>query len=420
MRPAADDDRRRSTCACAAAVPAPRVRPGPAAGAGPAVRHRARRLRAAAQRRAGRRRRAGAGLDRVPPPAAVPDLRRHRAAARGRQRARRDRRRRLVVRLRRLRRRAARRRTTATRPAFLAQLVVDFADGSRQVVATDAGWTERPGAIRAADLLMGEYVDARAHVPGWDAPGAAPTGFRPVAVLDTEPGPLVAEPDHPVRVTRDLPRRSACTGAAPGRFIVDFGQNLVGRVRLTVRGRRRPGSGSSCGTPRCSTERRAVRGQPAPRRGHRRLRRRRRADRGVRAAVHLPRLPVRRGRRLPRRAGRGRRGRPGAAQRHAVDRQLRVLRPDGQPAAVQHHLGAARQLRRGADRLPAARRAARLAGRRADLRPDREPQRRRLRVLRPLAARRRRRAGRRRRVPRRRPGRRRCTGRRRRPGATPG
>lgn len=118
------------------------------------------------------------------------------------------------------------------RPAFLAQLVLDFADGSRQVVATDGNWTERPGAIRAADLLMGEYVDHRQHVPGWDLPGVA--GFRPVAVLDTAPGPLVAEPDHPIRVTRtvapvEIRRRG------PGRYVVDFGQNLVGRVRLTVR-----------------------------------------------------------------------------------------------------------------------------------------------------------------------------------------
>ena len=59
------------------------------------------------------------------------------AAARGRQRARRRRRRRLVVRVRRLRpRRPALHYGDA--PAFLAQLVVDFADGSRQVVATDA------------------------------------------------------------------------------------------------------------------------------------------------------------------------------------------------------------------------------------------------------------------------------------------
>ncbi|MGQ5260962.1 family 78 glycoside hydrolase catalytic domain [Micromonospora sp. ZYX-F-536] len=117
-------------------------------------------------------------------------------------------------------------------PAFLAQLVVDFADGSRQVVVTDGGWGERPGAIRAADLLMGEYVDRRHHVPGWDSPGCG--GFQPVVVLDAEPGPLVAEPDHPIRVTRDVPAVEVHR-RGPGRYVVDFGQNLVGRVRLTVR-----------------------------------------------------------------------------------------------------------------------------------------------------------------------------------------
>jgi alpha-L-rhamnosidase len=117
--------------------------------------------------------------------------------------------------------------------AFLAQLVIDFADGSRQTIATDARWTEQPGAIRAADLLMGQRVDARRHIPGWDGAGAV-TGFRPAAVLDTEPGPLVAEPDEPIRVARQQPV-SVLHQRKPGTFIADFGQNLVGRVRLTVR-----------------------------------------------------------------------------------------------------------------------------------------------------------------------------------------
>jgi alpha-L-rhamnosidase len=127
-----------------------------------------------------------------------------------------------------------------TAPALLAQLVLDFADGSRQVVATDPAWSEGPGEIAMADLLMGEYVDARRRVPGWDDDDALATGgsmadFRPVAVLDTDPGPLVAEPDDPVRVTRDV-APLALHAEGPGRTVVDFGQNLVGRVRLTVRG----------------------------------------------------------------------------------------------------------------------------------------------------------------------------------------
>ncbi len=121
------------------------------------------------------------------------------------------------------RRRAARH--YGDRPEFLAQLVIDFADGGRRVVATDAAWTEAPGSIRFADLLMGEHVDASIQ----DGLG------RPVAVLDAEPGPLVAEPDQPIRVTREIVPISV-TARESGRYIVDFGQNLVGRVRLTVRG----------------------------------------------------------------------------------------------------------------------------------------------------------------------------------------
>ncbi|MFI5894522.1 family 78 glycoside hydrolase catalytic domain [Actinoplanes sp. NPDC051513] len=119
-------------------------------------------------------------------------------------------------------------------PAYLAQLVLDFADGSRRVIATDGGWSEQPGGIRAADLLMGQFVDSRREPDGWDTTiGGA--GFMPVAVLDHEIGPLVAEPDAPIRVTAGLPA-IAVDRRGPDRVIVDFGQNLVGRVRLRIRG----------------------------------------------------------------------------------------------------------------------------------------------------------------------------------------
>nr|MDT0661944.1 family 78 glycoside hydrolase catalytic domain [Micromonospora sp. DSM 115978] len=119
-------------------------------------------------------------------------------------------------------------------PALLAQLVVEYADGSRQVIVTDTGWTECPGAIRAADLLMGEEVDARQDRPSWDDQ-AMTREIRPVAVIETAPGPLVAQLDEPVRVTREVAAIEV-RQRAPGRFVVDLGQNLVGRIRLTVRG----------------------------------------------------------------------------------------------------------------------------------------------------------------------------------------
>ncbi len=65
---------------------APRVSPPRSGSKGTTVRDRAWRLRSADQRTYGRRPRARAGLDELPSPPALPDVRRHVAAARGSQR----------------------------------------------------------------------------------------------------------------------------------------------------------------------------------------------------------------------------------------------------------------------------------------------------------------------------------------------
>jgi alpha-L-rhamnosidase len=111
------------------------------------------------------------------------------------------------------------------------------ADGAR--VGTDTTWRYEAGAIRYADLLMGCWTDARAATDGWDLPGfddsAWPRAVRSVTQKDSvtpfPPVSLVAQSDQPVRVTRTLPPLSVS-----GHSIVDFGQNIAGRVRLTVRG----------------------------------------------------------------------------------------------------------------------------------------------------------------------------------------
>ncbi|HEX8627034.1 MAG TPA: family 78 glycoside hydrolase catalytic domain [Catenuloplanes sp.] len=120
-------------------------------------------------------------------------------------------------------------------PQLLTQLVLDFPDGSRRIVATDGDWHESAGALRYADLLMGEYVDARAAHHGWDRPGFDATGWAPVRVADADdPGvPLIADPAQPVRVVQEL-TPVAIDRRGDGRFIVDLGQNMVGRVRLRL------------------------------------------------------------------------------------------------------------------------------------------------------------------------------------------
>lgn len=126
----------------------------------------------------------------------------------------------------------------ADRPHFLAQLEITFADGYRQVIATDGDWSVSTGPILESDLLMGESYDARRELAGWDSPGYDATEWRPAVVLPDNGAALVATNGPIVRRQEEL-RPSTITfhpDFVNPRWIIDFGQNMVGRVRLKVTG----------------------------------------------------------------------------------------------------------------------------------------------------------------------------------------
>ncbi|MGP3960199.1 family 78 glycoside hydrolase catalytic domain [Nonomuraea sp. 3N208] len=123
-------------------------------------------------------------------------------------------------------------------PQLIAQLVMEFADGARRVIATDGTWRESPGPLRYADLLMGEYFDATKRLDGWDEPGFDDIGWPNALATGTGTGALVWSASAPVRVVADLPAQDTWRTAG-GATIADLGQNMVGRVRLTVRGAER-------------------------------------------------------------------------------------------------------------------------------------------------------------------------------------
>jgi alpha-L-rhamnosidase len=70
--------------------------------------------------------------------------------------------------------------TYGDRPRLLAQIVIDYADGSTQTIATDSSWRAGEGPIRASDMLMGEDYDARREIPGWTTTDFDDSSWRPV------------------------------------------------------------------------------------------------------------------------------------------------------------------------------------------------------------------------------------------------
>lgn len=119
--------------------------------------------------------------------------------------------------------------------ALLAQLEVEYADGSRERIVSDESWRAARGPIMANDIYDGETYDARLEQPGWSKPGFADAAWSGVKLLEWDLATLFAPLGPPVRRI-ELVAPVAITRSPSGKTIVDFGQNLVGRLRLTVRG----------------------------------------------------------------------------------------------------------------------------------------------------------------------------------------
>ena len=119
------------------------------------------------------------------------------------------------------------------RTAALVQLEVEHADGTRTIVASDGSWRSTLGPLTRADIYNGETFDARRELPGWSAPGFDDADWTPVEVGDFDPARLVAPTGPPVRRTQTVAAASLTT-LPSGRTLVDFGQNLVGWLRLRL------------------------------------------------------------------------------------------------------------------------------------------------------------------------------------------
>ncbi|MDN3310341.1 family 78 glycoside hydrolase catalytic domain [Microbacterium oryzae] len=130
------------------------------------------------------------------------------------------------------------RRVYGAQPSAAAQLRVEYADGSVETIATDQRWRAIPDPeTLASGIYAGETADGRGRLDGWDRPGFDDVTW-PAAALSSDalptPEPRIAPP---VRRVDTVPVR-AVLPAPSGGVILDFGQNLVGRLRIRVHGER--------------------------------------------------------------------------------------------------------------------------------------------------------------------------------------
>ncbi|HSB00704.1 MAG TPA: family 78 glycoside hydrolase catalytic domain [Anaerolineales bacterium] len=125
----------------------------------------------------------------------------------------------------------------ADRPQLLAQIVITYSDGSKEIITTDKSWKVTQGPILESDMLMGESYDARRELAGWSNSGYDDASWRPVEIFADRGAALVATNGPTVKRQESL--RPVAIHKVPAlrpRWIFDLGQNMVGWVRLRIRG----------------------------------------------------------------------------------------------------------------------------------------------------------------------------------------
>ncbi len=119
---------------------------------------------------------------------------------------------------------------------LLCQLKITFTDGSEQTVITDNSWKgTQDGPVTRNGIYDGESYDARKEVKGWSNAGFNDSQWKAVNVAEHPKNDLIAVQTVPVKRTGEIkPIRIFTT--PKGLLVADFGQNMVGWIKLKVKG----------------------------------------------------------------------------------------------------------------------------------------------------------------------------------------
>lgn len=118
----------------------------------------------------------------------------------------------------------------ADRQAFLCELRLEYADGSTEIIGTDASWqVTAEGCYREADIYNGEVYDATVDYDQviWRSAGLEKPRVTPE---------IVAQYGVPVRAQEVL-KPISCTKSPKGMLIYDMGQNFAGVIRAKIDGK---------------------------------------------------------------------------------------------------------------------------------------------------------------------------------------
>lgn len=119
--------------------------------------------------------------------------------------------------------------------ALLLQLKIEYTDGTSETVISDKNWKVSNGPILESDIYNGETYDARLEMDGWKSIGFNAGNWNAVEEVNHPKDLLIAPQGVPVKAIEEITPIKLFT-TPKGEVVLDMGQNMVGWVRMKVKG----------------------------------------------------------------------------------------------------------------------------------------------------------------------------------------
>lgn len=123
-------------------------------------------------------------------------------------------------------------------PSLLAQLEMEYKDGTSAVVLSDESWkVSSKGPIVSNNEFDGEVYDAAKELTGWNTNGYDDSSWKKADRMSAPSGTLTAQQNPNIRIQDEI-KPIAILERPDHKYVIDMGQNMVGWLKIDLKGKK--------------------------------------------------------------------------------------------------------------------------------------------------------------------------------------
>ena len=122
------------------------------------------------------------------------------------------------------------------RTAFAMQAVLHYEDGTSETVTTGPSWIGADSPVVFSEIYDGETYDASLEIPDWSSAERPGGIWHAVTVVPWDTFVLCAQSGSRVKKIDQMPVKRIFT-TPKGETVLDFGQNMTGRIHVAASGK---------------------------------------------------------------------------------------------------------------------------------------------------------------------------------------